>query len=84
MAKTTKAQARATKKYQSRVYAQVCYKIRKDFKAELERHAQATGESINGFITRAVVNQMKEDAETGKGKGTETGTGTGTGEKSPQ
>lgn len=61
MSKTTEAQARATKKYQSRVYTQICYKIRKDFKTAIENHTQKTGETVNGFITRAINNQIAID-----------------------
>jgi len=37
--------------------------VQKGRKAEIQAHAAARGESVNGFINRAIENQMKLDQE---------------------
>ena len=64
MAKTTDAQKRATLKYQKRVYTQINFKIKKEFRAEIENHVKKTGESIISFISRSVKNQIALDNST--------------------
>ena len=57
----SRAQAKATAKYQKRVYTQVNYKIKKEFRQEIDEHIAKTGESIISFISRAVKNQIEID-----------------------
>lgn len=51
---TKEARARATQKYEAKVYDKVLVRLPKGRKAEIE----ATGESINGFINRAVDDRL--------------------------
>lgn len=60
------AQKRALKKYKKANYIQVSYSIKRDFKNQIEEHAKKHGESINGFITRSVKNQMEIDNQSEK------------------
>lgn len=57
----SESQKRAVKKYKKENFIQVSYLIRKEFKYQIEEHAKKHGESINGFITRSVKNQMEID-----------------------
>ena len=59
---TTEAQARATKKYQERVYKRVSLIIRNDLMAEIEKRLKKTGETKNGFFTRLVEEELKKMA----------------------
>ncbi len=62
----SESQKRAVKKYKKENYIQVSYLIRKEFKYQIEEHAKKHGESINGFITRSVKNQMEIDNQSEK------------------
>ena len=37
--------------------------VQKGHKAEIQAHAEARKESVNGFINRAIDNQIKQDQE---------------------
>ena len=69
------ARKRANDKYIKSKYGQICYVAKRERISEIKEHAQNRGETVNGFLTRAINNQMATD--------TETGTDTGTGENLP-
>ncbi len=57
----SKAQQRATNKYMKANYDRVNLTLPKGRKAELQAHAEEQGESLNGFIGRAIDEQVKRD-----------------------
>lgn len=58
---TSKAQQKATAKYVKQNYDRIEIKVPKGRKAELQAHAERRGESLNGFIGRAIDEQVKRD-----------------------
>lgn len=50
----SKAQKAATAKYEAKVYDKVLLRLPKGKKAEIELYAKPRGESLNGFIGRAI------------------------------
>ena len=58
---TSKAQQRATAKYVKLNYDRIEVKVPKGRKAELQAHAEQRGESLNGFIGRAIDVQIIRD-----------------------
>lgn len=61
----TKAQQRAVSKYMKENYDEIKVRIAKGQKEVVKAHAAAHGESINGFIGRAIDETMKRDNDTG-------------------
>lgn len=59
----SKAQQKATAKYVKSVYDRIEVKVAKGRKAEIQAHAEQHGESINGFVNRAIETVMKQDIE---------------------
>ena len=57
----SKAQQEATARYEAKVYDKVLVRFPKGRKAEIQAHAEARGESVNGFLNRAAENQMAAD-----------------------
>ncbi len=57
----SKAQQKAVNKYMAANYDRVNLTLPKGRKAELQAHAQYQGESLNGFISRAIDGQMERD-----------------------
>lgn len=57
----SKAQQRAVDRYVKENYDRIEIKVPKGRKAEIQAHAEARGESVNGFIGRAIDNQMAAD-----------------------
>ena len=57
----SKAQQRATNNYMKANYDRVNLTLPKGRKAELQAHAAQRGESLNGFIGRAIDEQIKRD-----------------------
>ena len=60
MAKTTKQQESANRYLKDKVETFVV-RVKKGRKAELQAHARALGESLNGFIVRAVNEAIERD-----------------------
>jgi len=58
-----KASTRAQNKYISKAYDRVNLTIPKGRKAELQAHAAERGESLNGFVTRAIDETVERDGE---------------------
>ena len=61
----SKAQQKATNKYIAKAYDRVNLTLPKGRKAELQAHAERMGESLNGFIGRAIDTFIRQD--TGRG-----------------
>ena len=61
----SKAQQRATAKYEAKVYDKLLLRLAKGRKDIIQAHATAQGESVNGFINRAIDSQMERDASSG-------------------
>ena len=57
----SKAQQRATNKYISKAYDRINLTVPKGQKERLQAHAEAHGESVNGFINRAITETMERD-----------------------
>lgn len=58
----SKAQQRATAKYEAKAYDKLLLRLQKGRKDVIQAHAAAQGESVNGFINRAIDSQMDRDA----------------------
>ena len=61
----SKAQQRAVSKYMKENYDVYQIRMPKGRRAEIKAHAEAQGESVNGFITRAIDETIERDTEGG-------------------
>ena len=59
----SKAQQKAVSKYMKENYDVYQIRMPKGRKAEIKAHADARGESLNGFIGRAIDNQIAQDTK---------------------
>lgn len=59
----TKTTAQIKNDYARKVYDDVRLQVKKGKKEVIKAHAEAQGESVNGFINRAIDEQMKRDQE---------------------
>lgn len=59
----SKAQTRASNKYAAKAYDRVALLVKKGQKDQIKAHAEAHGESLNGFINRAIDETMARDKE---------------------
>ena len=59
----TEAQKRATLKYDAKTYDRVELKVSKGKKTTLQTHAAERGESLNGFVNRAIDEAVERDNE---------------------
>lgn len=57
----SKAQQKAVAKYDAKAYDKTLLRLPKGKLAVIRVHAQAQGESVNGFIGRAISETMKRD-----------------------
>ena len=57
----SKAQQKAVNKYMAANYYRINLTVEKGRKEIIKAHAEARGESVNGFINRAIENQMDID-----------------------
>lgn len=57
----SKAQQKAVAKYMSKAYDEIKLRVKKGKREEIKEHAEARGESVNGFINRAIDNQIESD-----------------------
>lgn len=62
----SKAHIKATNKWMAKAYDRVNLTMPKGKKEKIQAHAEARGESVNGFINRAVDTQMDLDDKTGQ------------------
>lgn len=60
---TTKAQQKAVAKYKAKAYDETKILLHKGEKDRLKEHAAKHGESLNGFINRAIRETMQRDNE---------------------
>lgn len=63
MPSTTKAAQKAVNKYISKKYDRINLTVEKGNKESIREHAEAMGESVNGFINRAINETMERDNE---------------------
>ena len=61
----SKAQQKAVAKYEAKAYDKALLRLPKGRLDEIRAHIEPAGESLNGFINRAIVNQMERDREGG-------------------
>lgn len=59
----SKAQQKAVSKYMKENYDVYQVRMPKGRKAEIKSHADQRGESVNGFINRAIDTQIAQDNE---------------------
>ena len=60
---TTKAAQRAVNKYMKENYDRINLTVYKGMKDDIKTHAEKTGESVNGFIQRAITETLERDKE---------------------
>ncbi len=54
------------KRYQDKAYDAIPLRVKKGKKEAIKSHAEARGESVNGFINRAIDHEMERDTEGGE------------------
>lgn len=59
--KNSRAKIEANKRYSEKAYDRISLIIPKGQKEVISEHAKKNGESINGFINRAITTQMEQD-----------------------
>lgn len=57
----SKAQQRAVNKYMKENYDEIKVRVEKGKKEIIKTHAEAQGESVNGFINRAIDETLERD-----------------------
>ena len=57
----SEAHKRASRKYNEKAYDRIELKVRKGEKANLQTHAESRGESLNGFVNRAIKETIERD-----------------------
>lgn len=57
------SQTRAKNKYNAKTYDRIALQVKKGKKEEIKAHADSKGESLNGFINRAIDETIKRDNE---------------------
>lgn len=58
----SKAQQRAQNKWIEKTYDRINLTVPKGYKTKIQDHAAAQGESVNGFINRAISETMERDS----------------------
>ena len=61
----SKAQLKATAKYEAKAYDKTLIRLPKGRLDEIRAHIEPAGESLNGFIGRAIVETMERDSADG-------------------
>ena len=59
------AKKRANRKYNEKAYDRIELKVIKGKKETLQNHAQSKGESLNGFVNRAIDEAVERDTMEG-------------------
>ena len=67
MSPSSEAKKRADAKYTLKAYDRLEIKVKKGRKDELKAHADACGESLNGFVNRAMNEAMERDRQAKQG-----------------
>ena len=57
------SQTRAKNKYNAKTYDRIALQVKKGEKDKIKAHADSQGESLNGFINRAIDETIKRDNE---------------------
>ena len=57
----TEAQKKANAKYNAKAYDRIELKVKKGRKDLIKAHAESKGESINGFVNRAIDETMERE-----------------------
>ena len=57
----SKAHIKASRKYNEKAYDRIELKVSKGKKADLQAHAENKGESLNGFVNRAINETVERD-----------------------
>jgi len=57
----TKAQQKAVSKYMKENYDEIKVRVEKGRRDKIKAYAEANGESVNGFICRAITETMERD-----------------------
>lgn len=57
----SKAQQKAVAKYMKKAYDEIKTRVPKGKKAAIQAHAETQGESVNGFINRAIDEAIERD-----------------------
>lgn len=61
-----KTSAAAHNRYNAKAYDRINLMVRKGDKDAIKTHAASMGESVNGFINRAIAEAMERDGEGAK------------------
>lgn len=59
----SESMARAIKKYEQEKVERIMFRVPKGKKTVIQEHAQRCGESVNGFLLRAVEETMQRDQQ---------------------
>lgn len=62
----TKTTAQIKNDYAKKAYDDIRLQVKKGRKEVIKAHAEGRGESVNGFINRAISETMERDKEEGK------------------
>ena len=57
------AMDRAIKKYEQEKVDRIIFRVPKGLKEQIQAHAEKQGESLSGFLNRAVYETMERDSE---------------------
>ena len=57
----SKSQIAATKKYNNKSYDNINFTVKKGDRNNIKAHAESQGESLNGFINRAISEAIERD-----------------------
>ena len=57
------SQTRAKNKYNAKTYDRIALQVKKGRRDIIRAHAEAHGESLNGFVNRAIDETMERDGE---------------------
>ncbi|MFR7820298.1 hypothetical protein [Candidatus Pseudoruminococcus sp.] len=63
MPNNSKARIEANNRYNAKAYDRINIAIKKGSKAKIQAHAESKGESLNGFIKRAIKETISRDKE---------------------
>ena len=58
----TEARKAANARYEAETVERISLVLKKGQKAEIKAHAESNGESVNGFINRAITEAMERDS----------------------
>lgn len=59
--KYTEARRRANEKYNAKAYDEIKVRVPKGKKDKIKAHAEKNGESLNGFVNRAIDETVERD-----------------------